>query len=312
MDAKDLARIEYHRRYSRPDWRRFARADWEWVVSPAEREAIRKDLALCDLAFETPLARRLREQNEACEREEEAAHERKQREQEWEAECVERKYRADLAWERFKAAFMRGEFVPHRKANFNPDQPRDELGRWADGGQSAQDASDKVPLAASEGLPPIGPLRAARLAYQVAKRLIDAYRSENLLIGLFGEKPGAVSVTTIDGEHIYGTHRGSHFYDRDDERDWRNLRDILVTKNPELGSSDNLGRYPLNALTHAETNVLLRAARKVGGSLAGRDLEVITDRAMCLSCEIVLPHVVQELGNPAVTFIGPKGSARTI
>lgn len=304
MDAKDLARIEYHRRYSRPDWRRFVRPDWERYVHPAQHEVIRKDQALCDLAFETPLARRLRKEREARERE--------QREIEWEAECAERKHRADLAWGRFKAAFLRGDFAPHRKANLNPDQPRDELGRWADGGQSAQDASDKVRLAASEGLPPIGRLGAARFAYQAAKRLIEAYRSENLLIDLFGEKPGAVSVTTIDGEHIFGTHRGSHFYDRDDERDWRNLRDILVTKNPELGSSDNLGRYPLNALTHAETNVLVRAARRFGGSLAGRELEVLTDRDMCLSCEVVLPHVVQELGSPTVTFIGPKGPARTI
>src|SRR5262249_32657026 len=34
--------------------------------------------------------------------------------------------------ERFMAAFKRGDF--RQKANFNPDQPRDELGRWTDAG----------------------------------------------------------------------------------------------------------------------------------------------------------------------------------
>jgi hypothetical protein len=297
---------------------------------------MRKQFALWDRAFETPGERRLRLRQEEREREEqerlEAEHraeierealaikaeltalrfEYAQQQRAWEAECAEHKRRADIAWDRFKAAFMRGDFAARQKANFNPDQPRDELGKWTDGDHSAQEESDKVQLAASEGLPPIGPLRAARLAYQVAKRLIDAYRSENLLIDLFGEKPGAVSVTTIDGEHIFGTHRGSRLHDRDDERDWRNLRDALATKKPDLGSLDNLGRYPLNALTHAETNVLVRAARKFGGSLAGRELEVLTDREMCLSCDVILPHVVQELGSPTVTFIGPKGPARTI
>jgi hypothetical protein len=46
MDPKDLARIEYHRRYSRPDWRRWLRPDWERHVHPAQREAMRKDFAL--------------------------------------------------------------------------------------------------------------------------------------------------------------------------------------------------------------------------------------------------------------------------
>ncbi|MEA2876065.1 MAG: hypothetical protein QOF14_1261 [Hyphomicrobiales bacterium] len=54
----------------------------------------------------------------------------------WKAECAERKRRADIAWERFKAAFMRGDFAPGGKANFNPQQPRVAAGN-ADGGQWA-------------------------------------------------------------------------------------------------------------------------------------------------------------------------------
>jgi hypothetical protein len=240
--------------------------------------------------------------------EEEAELEREQRNAEWEAQDALLKLKADIAWDRFMRVLRRH---LSQKAGFNPNQPRDEQGRWSDGGEASDDQSDSVQLAASEGRP-IGPLGAARLAYQAVKRLIEAYRSDNMLSDLFGQKSGAVSVTTVDGEHIFGTHRGSQLYDRDDERDWRNLRDSIVTKNPRLGSTDHLGRYPLNALTHAETNVLTRAARKLGGSLAGRELEVITDRVMCPSCEVVLPHVVQELGNPTVTFVGPKGRVRTI
>ncbi len=45
------------------------------------------------------------------------------------------------------AAFMRGDFA--RKANFNPDQPRDELGRWTDGGQSVDEEGDNSSIDAS-------------------------------------------------------------------------------------------------------------------------------------------------------------------
>ncbi len=42
------------------------------------------------------------------------------------------------------AAFMRGDFA--RKANFNPDQPRDEFGRWTDGEGGAQSGDDEGDL----------------------------------------------------------------------------------------------------------------------------------------------------------------------
>jgi hypothetical protein len=69
---------------------------------------------------------------------------------------------------------------------------------------------------------------------------------------------------------------------------------------------------PLNAFYHAETNVLLRAARQHGGSLAGRTLEVFGDRALCNNCKKVLPYVGLELGNPTVTFIEPDGTRWTM
>jgi hypothetical protein len=38
-----------------------------------------------------------------------------------------------------------------------------------------------------------------------------------------------------------------------------------VHKHPKLAKPDNIGHRPLNAFYHAETNVLLRAARQHGG-----------------------------------------------
>ena len=67
-----------------------------------------------------------------------------------------------------------------------------------------------------------------------------------------------------------------------------------------------------NALFHAESTVLLRAARANGGSLAGQRFEVHTDRHICRSCIEVLPKLGQELGNPMVTFINPNGTRRTM
>lgn len=158
MDDFDPVELERVRRHGRPDWRRFVRPDWERYVHPAGHAAMRKQFALWDRAFETPRMRRQRAEQELQERAEQIALERKlaaieqefeARERAWEAECAARKRKADLAWERLMAAFMRGDFA--RKANFNPDQPRDELGRWTDtdgGGSGINDSrviSDATP-----------------------------------------------------------------------------------------------------------------------------------------------------------------------
>jgi hypothetical protein len=81
----------------------------------------------------------------------------------------------------------------------------------------------------------------------------------------------------------------------------------LIAKYPDLLDTENIGRRPNNALFHAETTVLLRAARENGGTLEGRVLEVFVDRPLCGSCRVILPYVGRELGNPDVTFIDPKG-----
>src|SRR5437764_11936312 len=91
--------------------------------------------------FENPW--RLSERRRGLSREEKSARDR---DREWQAECAERRLRADFAWERFKAAFMRGDFAPRQKAGFNPSQPRvpagnPDGGEWTDG-NGAQSADD--------------------------------------------------------------------------------------------------------------------------------------------------------------------------
>jgi hypothetical protein len=73
-----------------------------------------------------------------------------------------------------------------------------------------------------------------------------------------------------------------------------------------------LGQKPTDAFFHAETTVLLRAARENGGTLAGRTLEVVVDGRLCPSCEIVLPKVALELGNPTITFTDRIGRRLTV
>ncbi len=86
------------------------------------------------------------------------------------------------------------------------------------------------------------------------------------------------------------------------------MRTILVEKRPDVMNTRNLGQIPNDALFHAEANVLMRAARKLGGSLAGRELEVHVDRPMCGSCKRVLPLLASEIGNPTVRFMDNRGT----
>ncbi len=64
---------------------------------------------------------------------------------------------------------------------------------------------------------------------RAAKRLIEAYRSENGLFDLFGHRDGAVAHTTIDGKDIFGANSTSPTYTSSDFRAAENLRDTLVT-----------------------------------------------------------------------------------
>ncbi|MEJ0075985.1 MAG: hypothetical protein WDO17_11155 [Alphaproteobacteria bacterium] len=175
MDDFDPAELERIRRFGRADWRRFVRPGWERFVRPAGREAQRKEFAKWERAFETPMARRLRkeqEEREQIERERLEAEHRAEIDREalaikaelaslrvelvwaelrWKAECAERKRRADLRWERFMAAFLRGDF--RHKAGFDPSQLRVPAGNSVQSGRWTADPQF-TRLAASGKLPP--------------------------------------------------------------------------------------------------------------------------------------------------------------
>jgi MafB19-like deaminase len=140
---------------------------------------------------------------------------------------------------------------------------------------------------------------------RAAEGLINAYRSGNFLNDLFGNRTGAVAVTTIDDKDIFGSNSTSSTYTDADFRAAQNMRDSLVEKYPKVMSTDNLGDAPNNALFHAETNVLLKAAEANNGTLAGRSLDIYVDRRLCPNCETVVPLVGLELGNPTLTYVDP-------
>jgi len=198
----------------------------------------------------------------------------------------------------------------HAKHGYDPNQPRVPAGS-SDGGQwTATGQGTNIQLAAADE--PFS--RRLKLFYELARRGIKLHRLENWPPDLFGElrDRNVVTVTTIDGKNIFGSNSRSPTYKAIDFAAARRMRDILLEKYPDLMNSENIGQMPNNALFHAETTVLLRAARENGGSLAGRTLEVFADGKMCNNCELVLPKVGLELGNPTVTFIGPDGAARTM
>jgi hypothetical protein len=66
---------------------------------------------------------------------------------------------------------------------------------------------------------------------------------------------------------------------------------------------DDLGQKPNDSLFHAESTILLRAAKDNGGSLANRSMEIYVDQEVCFSCGKALTKLGLELGNPYVVFI---------
>jgi hypothetical protein len=119
-------------------------------------------------------------------------------------------------------------------------------------------------------------------------------------------------VTNIDGADIFGSSSKWPSYTDADDRDATQMRAALVEKHPDVMNTRNIGQAPNDALFHAESNILMRAARKYGGSLAGREFDVYVERPMCSSCKKVLPLLSRELGNPTVRFIDKRGTVLTL
>ena len=196
--------------------------------------------------------------------------------------------------------------LAQHRSHFNPNQPRVPAGN-SDGGQwTRTGASRNGPQLAGADKPNLG--RHPLLMIELARRVIDAYRSENGLWDLFGHRRGAVTFIDIDGKKIFGSNSKSPTYTSADRAAAEKLRASLVEKYPDVFARSHVGQMPNDALFHAETTVLLRAARQNGGTLAGQTLTVFSDSKLCNRCEDVLPYVGLELGNPTVTFIGPDRS----
>lgn len=206
---------------------------------------------------------------------------------------------------------VRGPF----RRGYDPNQPRvpaghPDGGEWTDDDRWTGHPLVGARFAASRELPPIGPLRIVRVL-QRALRIIESLRTDNLLYDLFGRPRGTVSMLEIDGRTFFGSNSRLPLYTSRDRAEADAMREVLLRKYPDIVRGNDT-EIPMDALYHAETNVLLRAAREYGGSLAGRTLEVITDKPMCNSCPEILPKVGLELGNPTVTFIDRRGQARTM
>jgi hypothetical protein len=136
---------------------------------------------------------------------------------------------------------------------------------------------------------------------------IDAYRTINNMPDLFGradwpQDKGTVAVGKIDGQVYFGVNSGAPGYS---DVDWNRAtatRDYLADKYPEMKLA-NMGRVPNEALFHAESTILLRAASDSGGSLANRSIEIQVDRRVCYSCGEVLTKLGLELGDPYVVYV---------
>lgn len=180
------------------------------------------------------------------------------------------------------------------RGGYDPNQPRvpaghSDGGQWTDddrwtGGRWLHDRWERLrgalQLAAGE-TPPLDP---RRLALFVARKLIEAVLRELAKWDLFGyHDPDkvTVAVTTIDGREFHGTSSDYGDWTAIDDAEARRLRAIVVRRFPHQATGRALGQYPLDALYHAETNLLLRAARENGGTLAGRRLDVFVDGNTC-------------------------------
>jgi len=137
----------------------------------------------------------------------------------------------------------------------------------------------------------------------LAWEAIEDYR-KNYVDDLAGETNDTVALTILDGKEVWGDNSWSRAYSQEDKFRAARLREDLIKKYPSVMKTKNTGQKPNDAVFHAETTLLLRAAKENGGTLTGRTLEVYVDGTICpTSCPKVLPLVGLELGNPTVLFI---------
>jgi hypothetical protein len=130
------------------------------------------------------------------------------------AEAAQEEFEREVLALRHDLAKLKLEYELRRfQEKYSPNQPRVAAGN-PDGGQwtsEGREPNSNLRLAAGD-TPRLRPGSVRRLALQLAKRLIEAYRSENFLSDLFGRKSGTVTYANIEGrdfptQHLPHIHR---------------------------------------------------------------------------------------------------------
>lgn len=137
--------------------------------------------------------------------------------------------------------------------------------------------------------------------------LLEGYAAEHAPADLFGYRKGleedTIAAGRVDGRPFIGV--SSKFgitYTTADRLAAMRLRDEMSRKYDRVRRINNVGYKPNDVFFHAETTLLLRAARAFGGSLQGRTVFIYSNRPMCSGCGTLLPLIGAELGNPTVVF----------
>ena len=98
--------------------------------------------------------------------------------------------------------------IAGHRSHYNPDQPRVPAGN-PDGGQWTSAGGGTGSRLAAADKPRLGPRSAIAIAVEIAKQVIEAYRSKQGLWDLFGHKDGTIAFTTIDGTKVFGSNSTS-------------------------------------------------------------------------------------------------------
>lgn len=167
----------------------------------------------------------------------------------------------------------------------------------------------------SNGGPPLDPLPGGNtgLTAPLPPVCIATYRNITGMPDIgdrpaFGSTQGTVAFASVDGKPVFGVNSDAPGYTVADTAAAQTIRDRLIATDPGTMNTEHPGRMPNNALFHAETTALLRAAEPYRGSLAGRTIEMSTDRRLCESCGDVLPLVGSQIGNPTVRITDGTGA----
>jgi hypothetical protein len=160
------------------------------------------------------------------------------------------------------------------------------------------------PLAPPPPQTGLGPLSSRHFDGQA---WINAYRTAYNTPNLFGQDAwprdqDTVAVAGFEGGVIFGVNRNAPGYESRDFQEAIQWREKLALKYPDVIKTENAGWTPSNSFFHAESTMLMRAARESGGTLAGKNLEVTIDKDICGNCTSILPRLGLEMGNPTVVF----------